>query len=150
MGVVLSDSLLAAQPVAETWVVNRRRGSTPLPPRRRRRRTIAPPFHCSRATVLVALDGDARAAVACNLLLVTLVADTACRRPGGRALLSARGRVVIPLVGFSGAAVGFLLRGNRVNEPLDALSHLATLVASRLSTSSAAAWAARMFSMSVA
>ena len=90
---------------------------------------IVPSFHCSWAALLVVLDGEACAAAPGRRLSVSSVAGAACRRPGGHALLSARGWVLNPLAGSFCAAAGFLLRGSRVNELLNALRHGATLVA---------------------
>ena len=98
----------------------------------RGRRTVVPSFHCSWAAVSVALDGDACSAAASSQLSVSSIADAACRRPGGRALLSVRGRDLNPLAGSFRAAAGFLLRSSRINELLDSLHHVATLVALEL------------------
>ena len=130
-GIVLSDSFSAAKAVAECRVFNRRRGDA-LFPAKGRRRTVIPSFHCSRAAVLVALDGDASPAAAGSRLLVSSTADAISRRPGCRALISARRRIIVLPVGRFSAATGLLLLSSRVKELLDALRHVATLVALEL------------------
>ena len=98
-GIVLSDSFTAAQPAAERRVLNRQWGGVPLPAGWRGRRTVVPPFHSSRAAILVALNGEARPTAVGSRLIVPSVAGTACcQRPGGRAMLLARGWVFNLLV----------------------------------------------------
>ena len=57
-GVVLSDSLSTVEAVAESRMLNRRRGDSSFSSWWGRQ-VVALPFQCSRAAVLVALDGDA-------------------------------------------------------------------------------------------
>ena len=127
-GIVLSDSFSAAKAVAECRVFNRRRGDAPFPARGRRR-TVIPSFHCSRAAVLVALNGGASLAAAGSRLLVSSSADATSRRPRCRALLSAGRRIVILPVGCLSAATSLVLLSTRDEEPLDALRHLSTFFA---------------------
>src|SRR3954464_3883736 len=68
-GVVLSDSLSAAQATSESRMFYRRRGDSPLSARRRGH-IVVPPLHCFGAAVLVALDGDTSPTAACSRLLV--------------------------------------------------------------------------------
>ena len=104
----------------------------PLPAGRRGSRTVVPLFHCSWAAVLVALDGDASPAAAGSRLLVSSIAEAASRRPRCRAFLSPGRRIVVLPVGRFNAAAGFLLLDSSVKELLDALRHVATLVALEL------------------
>ena len=130
-GVVLSDSLSAAKATSESRMLNRRRGNSPLSSGRGRQ-VVVPPLHCSRAAVLVALDGDVSPAAAGSRLLVSSIAEAASRRPRCRAFLSPGRRIVVLPVGRFNAAASFLLLGSRVKELLDALRHVATLVALEL------------------
>ena len=130
-GIVFSDSFSAAKAVAERRVINRQRGNAPLPAGGRRR-TVVPSFHCSWAAVLVALDGDVSPAAAGSRLLVSSIADATSRRPGCRALVSVRRRVIVSPVGRFSPAPGILLLSSRVEELLDSLRHVATLVALEL------------------
>ena len=125
-GVILSNSLSAAKAVAESRMVNRRRGDSPLLARRGRR-TVVLSFHCSRAAVSVALYGNASPTVADSRLLVSSSSGAASRRPRRRALISVR-VVVWPLRRLR-AAAGLVLRGGRVEEPLDSLHHEAAFFA---------------------
>ena len=89
-------------------------------------------LYSSRVAIRVALDGDASPAAAGSRLLVSSVADATSRRPGCRALISARKRIVISPVGRFSAAAGLLLLSDRVEELLDVLHHVATLIALEL------------------
>ena len=131
-GIILSDSFSAAQPVAGRRVLNRRRGGAPLPARRRRRRAIAPLLHSSWAPVLVVFDCDVSLAAAGSRLLVSSSADVTSRRPRCRALISAGRRIVVLLAGRLSAATGLVLLICRIEEPLDALRHLAMLFGLKL------------------
>ena len=128
-GVILSDSFLAAYTVAKCRVVNRRRRSAPLPSRRR---IVVPLFHCSWMAVFVALNGEACATAAGSRLSASSVADATSRCPGGRALISARRRIVVSPVGRFSPAPGILLLSSRVEELLNSLCHVATHVALEL------------------
>ena len=86
-------------------------------------------LHCSWEAVLVALDGDVSLAAAGSRLLVSSISDATSRHPGCRALVSARRRVVVSPVGRFSATPGILLLSSRVEELLDSLRHVATLVA---------------------
>ena len=125
-GVIFSDSLSVAKAVAESRMVNRRRGDSPLLARRRRR-AVVPSFHCSRAAVSIVLYGNASPTVADSWLLVSSSSGAASRRPRRCALISAK-VVVLPLWRLR-AAAGLVLRGSRVEEPLDSLHHEAALFA---------------------
>ena len=126
VGVILSNSLSAVKAVTESRMVNRRRGDSPLLVRRGRR-TVVPSFHCSRAAVSIALYGNASPTVADSRILVSSSLGAASRCPRRRALISAK-VVVLPLRRL-GAAAGLILRGDRVEEPLDSLHHQAALFA---------------------
>ena len=79
---------------------------------------------------MVALDSEARAATASSQLFVSSVTGVVCcRRPGGRALLSARGRILSVCARLRHGTAGFLLLCGRVNELLNALGHAVALVA---------------------
>ena len=125
-GVILSNSLSAAKAVIESRMVNRRRGDSPLLVGRGRR-TVVPSFHCSRAAISVALYGNVSPTVADSQILVSSSSGTASRRPRRRALVSAK-VVVLPLRRLW-AAAGLVLRGSRVEEPLDSLHHQAAFFA---------------------
>ena len=84
-------------------------------------------FHCSWATVSVALYGDASPIVADSQLLVSSSSGAASRRPRRRALISVK-VVDGPLRRFR-VATGLVLRGGRVEEPLDSLHHEAAFFA---------------------
>ena len=127
--IILSNSLSAAKAVAESRMVNRRRGDSPLLAGRERR-TVVPSFHCSRAAISVALYGNASPTVADNRLLVLSSSGAASRRPRCRALISVR-VVVWPLRRLS-ATAGLVLRGGRVEKPLDSLHHEAALFALKI------------------
>ena len=125
-GIVFPDSLSAAKAVAKSRMINRWRGDSPFLVRRRRR-TVVPSFHCSRAAVSVALYGNVSPTVADSRILVLSSSGAASRRPRHRALISVR-VVVWPLRRLR-AAAGLVLRGGRVEEPLDSLHHEAVLFA---------------------
>ena len=130
-GVVLSDSLSAAKVVAESRMFHGRWGDLSFSARRGRQ-IVVPPLYCFGAAVLVALDGDASPTAASSRLLVSSIAGATSRRPGCRALVSARRWVVILPIGRFSAAPGLLLLSSRVEELLDSLRHVATLVALKL------------------
>lgn len=119
-GVVFSDSLSVSKAVAKSWMINRRQGDSPFPARRRRQ-TVVPSFHCSRAAVSVALYGNASPTVADSRILVSSSSGATSRRSRRHALISAK--VVILLLWRLRAAAGLVLRGSRVEEPLDSLHH---------------------------
>ena len=123
-GVVFPDSLSAAKAVAESRMINGRRGDSPLLARRGRR-TVVPSFYCSRAAVSVALYGNVSPTLADSRILVLSSSGTASQRLRRRALVSAK-VVVLPLRGLR-AVAGLVLRGGRVKEPLDSLHHEAAL-----------------------
>ena len=127
-GVIFSDSLSAAKAVAESRMVNRRWGDSPFLARRSRR-TVVPSFHCSRAAVSVALYGNASLIVADSRILVSSSSGAASRCPRRRALVSAWRRVVVLSPRRLCAAAGLVLRGSRIEEPLDSLRHQAALFA---------------------
>ena len=127
-GVILSDSLSAAKAVAESRMLNRRRGDSSFSSWWGRQ-VVALPFHCSWAAVLVALDGDASPTVADSRLLVLLPTGPASRRPRRRTLVSARRWVVVLALRRLGAAAGIILHGGRVEELLNSLRHYAALFA---------------------
>ena len=89
-------------------------------------------LHCSRAAFRVVLDGDPSPAAASSRFLVSSVADATSRRPGCHALVSVRRRVIVSPVGRFSAAPGLLLLSSRVEELLDSLRHVATLVTLKL------------------
>ena len=126
VGVIFSDSLSAAKAVAESRLVNRRRGDSPFLTRRRRR-TVVPLFYCSRAAVSVALYGNVSPTVADSRILVLSSSGAVSRRSRRRALISAK-VVILPLRRLR-AAAGLVLCGSRVEEPLDSLHHQAALFA---------------------
>ena len=130
-GVVLADSFSAAESVAKSRVCDRRRSEASFSSRRGRRQ-ISLVLYCSRATLRVALDGDASPAAAGSRLLVSSSTDATSQRPGCRALISAWRRIVIPPVGSLSTVAGLVLLSSRVEESLDALRHLATLFALKL------------------
>ena len=107
-------------------MVNRRRGDSPLLAGRGRR-TVVPSFHCSRAAVSVVLYGNASLTVADNRLLVSSSSGAASRSPRRRALIPVK--VVVWLLQRLPAAAGLVLRGGRVEEPLDSLHHEAAFFA---------------------
>ena len=121
-GVVLSDSLPTAEAVAESRMLNGRRGDSSFSSWWGRQ-VVALPFHCSWAAVLVALDGDASPTVADSRILVFSSADTASRRPRRRALISTGRQVVVRSLRGLCAAAGFVLCGSRFEESLDSLGH---------------------------
>ena len=110
-GVILSNSLSAAKAVAESRMVNRRRGDSPLLAGRGRR-TVVPSFHCSWAAVSVALYGSVSPTVANSRILVYSSSGAASRCPRHRALISAK--VVVLSLRRLHAAAGLVLRGGRV------------------------------------
>ena len=126
VGVILSNSLSAAKAVAESRMVNRQWGDSPLLAGRGRR-TVVPLFHYSRAAVLVALYGNVSQTVADSRILVFPSSGATSRRPRRRALIS--GRVVVWLQRRLRAAAGLVLRGGRVEKPLDSLHHEVALFA---------------------
>ena len=125
-GVVLSNSLFAAKAVPESRMVNRRWGDSPLLAGRGRR-AVVPSFHCSRAAVSITLYGNASLTVADSRLLVSSSSAATSRRPRGRALVSVK--VVVWPMRRLRAAAGLVLRGGRVEEPLDSLHHEAAFFA---------------------
>ena len=125
-GVILSDSLSAAKAVAKSRMFHGWRGDLSLSARRGSQ-VVVPPFHRFGAAVLVALDGAASPTVADSRLLVLPSSGTASRRPRRRALISVR--VVVWPLRCLRAAAGLVLRGGRVEEPLDSLHHEAALFA---------------------
>ena len=125
-GVIFPDSLSAAKAVAKIWMINKRWGDSPFLARRRRR-TVVPSFHYSRAAVSAALYGNVSPAVAESQILVSSSSGAVSRRPRRRALVLAK-VVVLPLRCLC-AAAGLVLRGSRVEEPLDSLRHQAALFA---------------------
>ena len=127
-GVILSNSLSAAKAVAESRMVNRRRGDSPLLVRGRRQ-IVVPLFYCFGAAILVALDGDASLTVADSRILVSSSSGAASRHPRHRALISAWRRVVVLSLQRFRVAAGLVLRGSRVEEPLDSLHHQAAFFA---------------------
>ena len=130
-GVILSDSLSAAKATSESRMLNRWRRNSPLSSGRGRQ-IIVPPFYCSWAAVLVALDGDVSPTMTGSRLLLFPSANSASRRLGGRALVPAGRRIIVSLVGRFSAAAGLLLLSSRVEELLNTLLHVATLVALEL------------------
>ena len=125
-GVVLSNSLSAAKVVTESRMANRRRGDSPLLAGRGRR-TVIPSFHCSWAAVSVALYGNASPTVADSRLLVSSSSGAASRCPRRRTLISVK--VVDGPLRRLRAAAGLVLRGGRVEKPLDSLHHEAAFFA---------------------
>ena len=128
-GVILSDSFSAAKATSESRMLNRRRGDSSFSSWWGRQ-VVALPFHRSSAAVLVALDGDASPTVADSRILLSSSAGSASRHPRRRALISAK-VVVLPLQRLR-AADGLVLRGSRVEEPLDSLHHQAALFALKI------------------
>ena len=131
VGIVLSDSFLVAKAVAECRVRDRRWSGMPSSARRRGRR-VASPLHSSGAAVCVMLDGEVSPTVAGNRLIASSTTDANSRRPGCCTMILAKGRFFVPPDGRFGTAAGFMLLGGRVKELLDALRHVATLVALEL------------------
>ena len=112
-GIILSDSLLAAKAVAECRMRDRRGRGVPRS-MRRGRRLVASPLYCTRAAFVVPLDGDACPIAAGSRLVALSSAGATSRRPGGRPMISAWGRLVV-LSGWDfGTAGGLVLRGCRV------------------------------------
>ena len=130
-GVILSNSLSAAKAVIESRMVNRWRGDSPLLAGGGRR-TVVPLFHCSGAAVSLALYGNASPTVADSWLLVSSSSGAASRHPRHRALILAGRQVVVLSLRRLCASADFILRGSRVEELLDPLRHVATLVALEL------------------
>ena len=89
-------------------------------------------LHRSRAAFRIALDGDTSPATASSRLLVSPIADATIRRPGCRALVLARWRVVVSSAARFSVAPGFLLPRSRIEELLDSFRHVVTLVALEL------------------
>lgn len=110
-------------------MLNRWRGGVPLPAWGRR--AVVPPFHCSWAAILVALNREMGApTTASSQLWVISTEGAACWGPGGRPVLTAGEGVIFVLhAGFHYAAASFLLRGGRVEELLEARRHVMMLVA---------------------
>ena len=127
-GVIFADSFSAAESVTNSRMGDRRWSEASFSSRRGRRQ-VSLVLYSSRAAIRVALDGNASPAAAGSRLLVSSIADATSRRPGCRALISARWRVVISPVGSFSAAPGILLLSSHVEELLDSLCHVATLVA---------------------
>ena len=127
-GVILSNSLSAAKAVSVSRMFHGRRGDSPFSARRGRQVVILS-FHRFGAAVLVALDGDVSPAVADSRLLVLLPTGSARRRPRRRTLVAARRWVVVLSLRRLSAAARIILRGSRVEELLNSLSHYAALFA---------------------
>ena len=123
---LLTIRLSATKAVTESRMVNRRWGDSPLLAGRGRR-TVVPSFHCSQVAILVALYGNASPTVADTRLLVSSSSGATSRRPRRRALISVK--VVVWTLRRLRAAAGLVLRGGRVEEPLDSLHHEAALFA---------------------
>ena len=92
--IILSDSLSAAKAVAECRVRDRRRSGVSRSTRRGRRQ-VASLLYCTRATVLVPPDGEARPTADGSRLIALSSAGAASWRPGGRPMVSAWGRHVV-------------------------------------------------------
>jgi len=125
-GSILSNSLLAARAVTDSRMVNRRWGDSPLLAGRGRR-TVARSFHCPWAAVSVALYGNASPTVADSRLLVSSSSGAASQRPRRCAWISVK--VVVGSLRRLRAAAGLVLRGGRIEKPLDSLHHEAAFFA---------------------
>ena len=112
-GIVHSDSLSVAKAVAECRMRDRRRSGVPRSTRRVRR-WVASLLYCTRAAVLVPLDGEARPTAAGSRLVALSSTGATSQRPGSRPMILAWGQLVVSSGWDFSPASGLVLRNNRV------------------------------------